>query len=155
MWLSPSTRPKARQSAVLTGYSDSMKKRLAQGGEVRAAERPSGYQMRAGAFGQDRGGAIPPNLIRAANTESNSSYVRGCRAAGLPVHPARFPRALPDFFVRLCTDPGDTVMDCFGGSGTLAESARSHGRFWILVERIFEYLQSTAVRLGEPIPQMR
>lgn len=33
-------------------------------------------------------------------------------------HPATFPRALPDWFIRLFTDEGDTVLDPFAGSGT-------------------------------------
>jgi DNA modification methylase len=151
-WLSPSSRPKARQHEVLVEYSESMKSRLAAGGERVGKERPSGHALAAGSFSNDRGGAIPPALISAANTESNSRYLRVCRDAGLPVHPARFPLALPEFFVRLCTDPGDTVLDFFGGSGTSAEAARRNGRRWVVIDRMLEYLQGFALRMGEPMP---
>ena len=37
----------------------------------------------------------------------------------IPVrHPARFPLALPKFFVSLLTEPGQMVIDPFVGTGT-------------------------------------
>ena len=99
-WLSPHDHPYADNRQVLRPYSDSMKARLAAGGEKRA-NRPSGYQLAEGAFGADNGGSIPDNLIVAAGTESNSTYIRACKEHGIPVHPARFPASVPEHFVRL------------------------------------------------------
>ena len=31
-------------------------------------------------------------------------------------HPARFPRGLPEFFIKFLTNDGDTVLDPFAGS---------------------------------------
>lgn len=37
--------------------------------------------------------------------------------------------------LQLTTEPGDLVLDCFGGSGTTAAVAHKMGRSWVLVER--------------------
>jgi site-specific DNA-methyltransferase (cytosine-N4-specific) len=49
----------------------------------------------------------PVNVISASNTASNDYYQRRCKAEGLKPHPARFPQALPEFVINLCTEPGD------------------------------------------------
>ncbi|HUE87273.1 MAG TPA: site-specific DNA-methyltransferase [Vicinamibacterales bacterium] len=50
------------------------------------------------------------------------------------LHPARFPTALPDFFVRLMTQPGQVVLDPFAGTGTSAIAAENQGRRWVAIE---------------------
>ncbi len=49
-------------------------------------------------------------------------------------HPARFPLALPKFFINLLTRPGQLVVDPFGGTGTTGLAAEQLGRKWIAVE---------------------
>ena len=49
-------------------------------------------------------------------------------------HPARFPLSLPSFFIRLLTQPGQVVLDPFGGTGTTGVAAETLGRQWILTE---------------------
>lgn len=49
-------------------------------------------------------------------------------------HPARFPLGLPDFFIRLLTQPGQVVFDPFGGTGTTGVAAEVLGRQWIVTE---------------------
>jgi site-specific DNA-methyltransferase (adenine-specific) len=49
-------------------------------------------------------------------------------------HEAKFPPELPRRFVRMMTDPGDTVLDCFVGSGTTAVVAAELGRNWIGID---------------------
>lgn len=149
-WLSPNPQPYADNRQVLKPYSDSMLARIRSGGE-KGANRPSGHQMAAGAFGRDNGGAICDNLLVAPNTESNSDYIRQCKAAGLPVHPARFPGALPDFFIRMLTRADDLVYDPFGGSGTTARTAESLGRRWVTSELMREYIEGMKIRFfGSP-----
>ena len=46
-------------------------------------------------------------------------------------HPARFPVALPAFFMEFLTDPGDLVCDPFAGSNTTGEAAETLGRRWV------------------------
>lgn len=43
-------------------------------------------------------------------------------------HPAPFPKTLPEWFIRLFTDPSDVVMDPFAGSGTTLLAAIGLGR---------------------------
>ncbi len=147
-WLSASDHPKANNRNVLVPYSASMRRLLAHGGE-RSARRPSGHLMRDGGFANDHGGAIPHNLIVAPNTESCSAYMDGCRAQGLPIHGARFPEALPEFFIRLCTDVGDLVYDPFAGSGTTAAVAERLGRKWITSEIMREYVLGQSLRFPD------
>lgn len=49
-------------------------------------------------------------------------------------HPARFPLALPTFFINLLTMPGQMVVDPFGGTGTTALAAEQLGRRWLVTE---------------------
>lgn len=144
-WLSQSDAPKADNRRVLKDYSTQMQNRIAAGGE-RAAHRPSGHDRSDNAFGIDRGGAIPPSLIVAPNTQSNTKYITGCRAAGLPIHPARFPDALPEFCIRLTTETGDLVYDPFGGSGTTAAVAERLDRHWITSESCLDYAIGSRLR---------
>lgn len=146
-WLSQADFPYADNRSVLLPYSESMRQRMRTGGE-RAANRPSGHTLKAGAFSIDNGGSIPPNLLTIANTESNSSYIRDCKAAGIALHPARFPAGLPEFFIKLLTRPGGLVYDPFGGSGTTAQVAEKLGRHWLTTERALDYVQGHARRFG-------
>lgn len=145
-WLSKSAWPKANNRNVLKAYSGDMIRLLKRG--YRAKVRPSGHSITT-KFGKDQGGAIPPNLLEFGNNDSNSNYLKSCAGAGLPVHPARFPRALPNFFIRLCTDPGDLVLDPFAGSNVTGESAERLGRSWIAIEVIREYLEGSRFRFRD------
>ncbi|MBI2504843.1 MAG: site-specific DNA-methyltransferase [Candidatus Latescibacteria bacterium] len=49
-------------------------------------------------------------------------------------HEAKFPVELPRRTIRLLTDPGDLVLDCFIGSGTTAIAAVQENRQYIGIE---------------------
>lgn len=49
-------------------------------------------------------------------------------------HSAAFPKALPEFFVKLFSDPGDLVLDPFVGSGTTCVVAKGLGRRFIGID---------------------
>ncbi len=49
-------------------------------------------------------------------------------------HEAKFPLELPRRIIQLFTDPGDTVLDCFVGSGTSAIAAIRENRRFIGVD---------------------
>jgi DNA modification methylase len=63
-------------------------------------------------------------------------------------HPAVYPLGLPEFFVRLMTEAGDTVLDPFMGSGTTALAARGLGRRYVGLELSEEYLCLSAERIA-------
>jgi len=141
-WLSVSPMPKADNRKVLTEYSPDMKRLLVKG--YRAKERPSGHKITA-KF-QDRGGSIPSNVIERGNNESNSDYIRQCAKHGLKPHPARFPAALPEFFVKLLTNEGDLVVDPFAGSNTTGSVAERLGRRWLAFELESKYVETARFR---------
>jgi len=55
-------------------------------------------------------------------------------------HEAKFPRELPRRVIRLLTDPGDIVLDCFMGSGTTALAAIQQRRQYIGIELEEKYV---------------
>ena len=142
-WLSKSASPRADNRRVLRPYSDSMKSLLKNG--YRAKLRPSGHDI-SSKFSRDHGGSIPHNLLQIANTESNSHYLRACRARGVKPHPARFPEALPSFFIRFLTNPGDVILDPFAGSNVTGRAAESLGRKWIAVDIDAKYIAASRYR---------
>lgn len=144
-WLAPSDRPKADNRRVLTQYGPRMRRLLAAG-EFNSGHRPSEHNISASAFLRDNGGAIPGNVLSFANTSSADRYLRYCRERKLRPHPARMPRGLADFFIRLLTDPGDLVLDPFAGSNTTGAAAERLGRRWISFEPMDEYVRGSEGR---------
>jgi site-specific DNA-methyltransferase (cytosine-N4-specific) len=148
-WLSKSDFPKADVSRVLVPYSERMK-RLLENGEkyYLPKKRPSGHNISEG-FMDDKGGALPSNFLPISNTESNSQYLRCCKLLNIKGHPARFPQALPEFFIRFLTEPGDIVLDFFAGSNTTGAAAESIERKWVAFEIERDYLVASAFRFLE------
>jgi DNA modification methylase len=142
-WLSPTPWPRASNRRVLSPYSDSMRSLLKNG--YRAKLRPSGHDISEN-FSQDNKASIPPNIIAIPNTESNSYYMRYCKERDLPMHPARFPGELPEFFVRMLTDLDDVVFDPFAGSCVTGEVAERLGRRWTCCDLEKEYLKGALGR---------
>ena len=54
-------------------------------------------------------------------------------------HEAKFPLELPRRLIRLLTQPEDTVLDCFIGSGTTAVAAIMEGRHYIGIDKEPKY----------------
>lgn len=146
-WLSKTPWPKASNRRVLQPYSPSMRELLEKG--YKAKKRPSGHDI-SEKFSVNNGAAIPPNLIAIPNTESNSFYLRYCQEQGLPVHPARYPADIPEYFIRMLSDPGDIVMDPFAGSCVTGEVAERLARRWVCIELIEEYLKGALGRFKRP-----
>ena len=152
-WLSKTPFPKANNRRVLQPYSKSMKQLLRDG--YTAKLRPSGHDI-SEKFRKDNGGSVPPNLLAIPNTESNGHYQEHCRRENLPIHPARFPAQLPEYFIRFLTDPGDLVVDPFAGSCVTGVVAENLGRRWVCCELSEEYLLgglSRFVPTLQPLPK--
>jgi len=56
-------------------------------------------------------------------------------------HSATFPVALPEWFIKLFTQPGDVVLDPFVGSGTTIVAATQLGRSYVGIDINQEYIQ--------------
>lgn len=148
-WLSKETNPKANVSSVLAPYSERMKKLIEDPEKFYTPKgRPSGHDISKG-FGKDNGGAIPSNLLQYPNTESNSFYLRMCKALDIKPHPARFPSSLPEFFIKFLTEEGDLVVDIFAGSNTTGWAAEKLGRRWLAFDSDAEYVAASAFRFLE------
>jgi site-specific DNA-methyltransferase (cytosine-N4-specific) len=153
-WLSKSEWPKADVRNVLVPYSERMKTLLKNPDKFyKAKDRPSGHEISMGFGSPENGGAIPPNLLQISNTESNSSYLRLARLVGLEGHPARFPAALPEFFIKFLTDDDDLVVDIFAGSNTTGRVAEQLGRRWMAMELDAAYVAASALRFMDHLPE--
>jgi DNA modification methylase len=64
-------------------------------------------------------------------------------------HPARFPAALPKFFIDVMSDKGDTVLDPFAGSGTTLIEAKKSCRKAIGFDLEQEYVNGANKWLSE------
>ena len=62
-------------------------------------------------------------------------------------HPAIFPEKLAEDHIMSWSDPGDLVLDPFGGSGTTAKAAQLLGRQWVLIDAVKEYCEIAEKRL--------
>lgn len=142
-WLSKTDEPQADNRRVLVPYSRSMKRLLRDG--YQTAKRPSQHEI-GPHFRKDNGGAIPPNILTVPNTRSQEGYLRRCKEAGLPIHPARFPEELPDFFIRFLTEPNQLVVDPFAGSNVTGQVAERLGRRWISIEINADYVAGSRLR---------
>jgi site-specific DNA-methyltransferase (adenine-specific) len=56
-------------------------------------------------------------------------------------HEAKFPLELPRRLIRLLTDAGETVLDCFMGSGTTAVAAIAEDRHYLGIDITPEYVR--------------
>jgi len=79
--------------------------------------------------------AYPANVLHLATECSNRR------------HSAAFPDALPEWFIKLLSKPGDTVLDPFSGSGTTLRVAHSMGRNGVGIELLPDYCELTASEL--------
>ena len=130
---------------------------------VRATVRPSGHNIRASFDKVNAGGSIPPNVfevemrqeeapsdfLKFGNNSANDIYTKRCKESGVKIHPARFPAALPEFFIKMLTDEGDVIVDTFAGSNTTGAVAESLNRRWVALESTPEYLDASKFRFEE------
>jgi site-specific DNA-methyltransferase (cytosine-N4-specific) len=145
-WLSKTEAPDADNRRVLKPYSPSMKRLLRDG--YKPELRPSQHEI-SDRFQKDNGGAIPPNILVIPNTRSSDAYFKHCRAAGLPIHPARFPAPLPEFFIKFLTREAQLVVDPFAGSNVTGQMAESLGRRWLSIEINPDYVEGSRFRFPD------
>lgn len=136
------------QESVMVPTGDWAKARLRK---LSATDRTRDESKVGSGFGKnisnwlDRDQAYPTNVLHMATECGNRS------------HSAAFPEALPEWFIKLFTEPGDCVLDPFAGSGTSLRVARRLGRTAVGVENNREYYErmmaehsSSQYRLLEP-----
>jgi DNA modification methylase len=162
-WMSPSDRPKADNRRVLVTYSKSMDD-LLKTRKYNPGTRPSEHHIGEKSFLTRHRGAIPPsvvkvenkepnqdalpNLITMANTHASTDYQIYCRDLEIEPHPARMPIGLAEFFIKFLTEPGDLVLDPFGGSNTTGAAAEKNGRLWLTIEPNLVYIEGSRGRFS-------
>ena len=81
--------------------------------------------------------AYPTNVLHLATECGNKN------------HSAAFPKALPEWFIKLFTDEGDWVLDPFAGSGTTLEVAKNLRRNAVGIDVLPEYCDMARARLED------
>jgi site-specific DNA-methyltransferase (adenine-specific) len=79
-----------------------------------------------------------------------SGYMKTTKDIDAFQHPAMFPEELARRHIATWSNPGDTVLDFFMGSGTTAKMARALGRHYIGCDISAEYVQLCNERLAIP-----
>jgi DNA modification methylase len=96
-----------------------------------------GHMRRKLVEGRHAGIARPSNVIEATTESSQGS------------HSAPFPRAIPEFFIKAFSDPGDVICDPFLGSGTTVAAAHLLDRIGYGIEISPAYCDVILRRLGQ------
>jgi len=127
------------QDEVMIPMGDWAKTRLSNLSETDRKRDPS----RVGSgFGKNvsnwlgRSKVYPTNVLHMATETANKG------------HSAAFPYDLPAWFIKLFTQPGDTVLDPFMGSGTSLVAALDLGRKAIGIDIVPEYVMMVQERLS-------
>ncbi len=131
---------KMYQEAVMVPIGEWARERLANLSEtdlVRDESRVgSGFGKRvANWLGRDK--VYPTNVIYLATECSNKN------------HSAAFPIDLPQWFIKLFTQPGDIVLDPFIGSGTTAVAAIQLGRNYLGIDINRDFVELARKRVSE------
>ena len=79
--------------------------------------------------------AYPTNVLHMATECANRD------------HSAAFPEALPEWFIKLFTEPGDTVLDPFMGSATTLRVAQKLGRHAVGIDIQPDYVEKARAEL--------
>ena len=127
------------QEAVMVPIGDWAKERLTRLSETDKTRDESKVGSGFGKnvsnwLGRDK--VYPTNVIHMATECSNKN------------HSATFPVALPAWFIKLFTEPGDIVLDPFIGSGTTALAAIELSRQYVGIDVNEEYVQLAKERIA-------
>lgn len=70
-------------------------------------------------------------------------------------HEAKFPVELPRRVIKLFSDPGETILDCFMGSGTSAVAAIREHRHFIGIEKEARYFDDSVKTVEAELSALR
>lgn len=131
---------KMNQDSVMVPIGDWAKDRLANLSET--DKRRDNSRVGSG-FGKKVSNWIGREMVYPSNVlhMATECYNRG--------HSASFPVALPQWFTKLFTDPGDVVLDPFVGSGTTPVAAMREGRQYLGIDINPEYIELSRDRLRQ------
>lgn len=96
--------------------------------KIQASDRYAGYK------------AFPSGVYTHDGTRYPRSVVKFSNQNGATKHPTQKPLALFEYLIRTYTNEGETVLDCFAGSGTTAVAAINTRRKYIVIEKEEKYV---------------
>jgi len=99
----------------------------------------------------------PVQRVLATHAVWDDTLIRRAAEKKVPrtVHPACFPMALPVAAIRLWSQPGDVVLDPFGGCFTTVMAAHHEGRTGMGVEQVEKYFEHGLRRVRDYVAQER
>jgi len=130
---------KMRQHAVMQPmgqWAQTRLKSLGKNDVVRHASQVGNAFAKNIANWQGRSMAYPSNVLHLATETGNKR------------HSAAYPLALPQWFIKLFTDAGDTVLDPFAGSGTTLQAAIALQRRAVGIDIAPEFVAMCRNQLG-------
>lgn len=145
VWMCNSPRESyADNRRVLEPHTERHRKLIAAGGTSAAVSYSDGaYARKAGAFGRETAGRIPKNVLMRGHRCADAIATRRHAAElGVAAHGAVMPTSVADFLIRYLTQPGQLVVDPFGGKGTTGLAAERTGRRWLICDRVLDYLRA-------------
>lgn len=116
------------------------------GYRITGSERTRDGQMRSK---HNHGKRLEKYGLRTNVWEMDNSNMKGTKDIEAHKHPARFPEALASGHILSWTNPGDTVLDPFMGSGTTGKMAILHRRKFIGIEISEEYCHIANTRIND------
>lgn len=131
----------SRWNPLKTGYSEQWKDRMRYPSTSSMLRKQNGEKDHRTVHGLKPDGRIRGNVWRYS--------VGGLSEASK--HPAAFPEQIANDHILSWSNEGDTVLDCFSGSGTTAKMARLMGRKAIGIEINPEYCQIAVSRLRQKV----
>lgn len=108
-----------------------------------AAQKEAEEMIKSRKMENGKVGAVVPNTI---------TYSGGLGKD--KIHPTQKPVEILEYFIELCTNKGDLVLDTFAGSGSTGIAAKNTGRDFILIERdkkMFDKMSSRFKDKNDPI----
>lgn len=143
-------RVRADNRRVLQPHTERQQRLIDAGGEARNVRYADGaHGVRVGSFANKTQGRIPRNVLEHTHGCADTrQYRRDAAAMGLPIHGAMQPLAIPEFLIKLLTEPGDLVVDPFGGTAKTGRAAENTGRRWLVIETMLDYLRGSAPRFA-------
>ena len=109
------------------------------GRKVTGTERsPNGVTRKASCYG---------NPIKKYGVRWNVWIINNTKNNGKRLHPAPFPERLASDHIISWSNDGDTILDCFMGSGTTAKMAMLNNRNYIGFELSSEYCEIAKQRI--------
>ncbi|WP_257806983.1 site-specific DNA-methyltransferase [Burkholderia glumae] len=126
--------------------------RFVDGGGVKryATYGDGAYRHRPGGFSRQTAGRLPRNILKRGNRCADTERYRSdAQRLDLPVHGAMMPVSVPEFFIQLLTEPGQLVVDHFGGTIKTGMAAEKLQRRWLCIEIMLEYIRAAAERFRD------